>query len=191
MSGKRWSDEEIAIAKMIRDSGKTVKAMAHLLPGRPIGGIKHIVSQLGDKPKRRGETSVALIAALRLLEATPGLTIAELAQGTGFNHEHMCRKIRARHGNGLYIASWKVQYGHRIERWAVGDLPDAPMPPIQTIEERRRKDRVRWDIWGAKRKPFANMLMQLQGETHAPKGSTGRVYAQDMTGESLEDRRAA
>jgi hypothetical protein len=79
MGAKKWSDEEIAIARDILASGKTVKAMAHLLPGRPIGGIKCMVTKLaGDEKKKRGDTQWLWTAIERELKQNPGQTIEEL-----------------------------------------------------------------------------------------------------------------
>ncbi|MFD1558332.1 MarR family transcriptional regulator [Paraburkholderia silviterrae] len=191
MGAPKWTEEELAIAKMIHESDKTVKELAHLLPGRPFYGIKYMVSSVGNGIKKRGNTSVAISIALLELEKNPGQTIAELAEKTGFNQDHLSRLIRRHHGKGLYVSSWRVHLGHKIERWSIGDLPDAPKPARQSLDEKRRKDRTRWEIWSARRNPFDGIVKQLNGRVHEPTGPTGRVFKQDMTGESLEDRRKA
>lgn len=178
MGARKWSDEEIAIARDILASGKTVKAMAHLLPDRPIGGIKCMVTKLaGDDKKKRGDTQWLWPAIERELKQNPGQTIEELRIKFNCSHKHACDVIRSRHGSCIYVSDWKTYIGHHIERWSLGSGPDAPKPPRQSIEERRRLGRLAYRMRTAKRNPFENMLMQLQGQiAKVGANDSGRVY---------------
>lgn len=190
--GKKWTRKEIKIAKEIHRSGKTVKSQAHLLPGRTLCAIKFAVRKFNKSTKKRGDTSWVWVAIERELMARPGQTIAEIRSTIGCTQRHASELIRSRHGNGLFVSGWHSYIGHHSERWSVGSEPDAERPPRQSHEERLRLDRLRYHLRAAKKNPFSNMLMQLQGEIHVPAASNERrIYKQDMTGESLEDRRKA
>jgi hypothetical protein len=178
-----WSDEEKTLLEQVRVSGKTVKACAHLFPGRSAVAVKQKISSMEAK-KPRGHYSWVWDAIVRELKQSTDLTGAQLANKTGCCKRQVMDRLYQHNeethpdGKGVYIKSWvranpdNPGPGPWIQCWALGNEPDAPKPALMTDDDRRKRDRMRFRKTAKRVNPFAAAL----GLVEAPKGNTGRVY---------------
>ena len=193
MGGYAWSDEETAILERIYHGETTLIESAHLLPNRTINAIRNRVCELGMEPRRSKSRSkfrwveTSVIAALR--EYGP-LNCHQLASITTASHDRIRQIFYYGHGTRFHVVDWCRLYekGSYTPVWAIGAGEDAPKPVRKTRAEKYRRDKIRGKAQRGTLNPFATAagLVQAPGKI-----AQGRVFKQDMTGESLEDRRAA
>lgn len=171
----QWTKEEMKILRVIWESDKTVKAEAHRLPGRSLIAIKQAIWYAGWGRKKRGDTSYIWPMIVRELENAPGLTARELEKKLGTCYRNIIEQLIERSRGDkktVFVAGWKRVSSTYVQRWEVGNLPDAPKPPKQSIEERRYQDRLRYQK--KRGNPFAVAMQQVTNPTVVTLPTRGR-----------------
>lgn len=184
-SRARWTDAELKIVKDIKVSGRTIKDCQHLLPERTLCAIKQTMIRLPGGRKKRGKTGWVFGAMKRALTETPGLTNKQLAHVVGCTRRGIDGVVDVELGTRIYVSGWVRSGTLWTAKYSLGNLPNVPKPPLQSHEERCRKDRL---AYRARRASGINPFATAAGFVQAPSSPRGRVFAQDMSGESLEDR---
>jgi hypothetical protein len=114
---------------------------------------------------------------VRALLGQRPMTHAEIAEQCGFSRTRASEIMRA-HPGEVYIEDWRpMSTEGRFEAlWALGNKQDAPIPAGAKFGRRGKR---------------VNPFDAAAGLVQIPTGQTGRIFVQDMTGESMEDRRKA
>lgn len=163
-SGKKsaaWTGAELKILRDIKQSGRTVKESAYLLPGRTFCAIKQAMCRVPGDRKARGRTGWVIPSMIRILTETPNLTNRQLAEAIGCTRNALDRAIRADLGKRIHIADWTRAGTLWAAQYAVGNRPDAPKPPPRTREERNRAEKIARDAIKRAQNPFAVVIRQV------------------------------
>ena len=195
---RAWSEQETKDLMYVVESGKTIKACMHLFPGRTYLSVRNKINYMRVR-KPRGHYSWVWDAIVRELRESPEITGRIIGERTGCCYRQIMDRLYehsddSKPGKDVYIASWMrsgqkgaVGPGPWIALWRLGNLPNAQKPARMTQEEKRRRDRIAYHKKAKKINPFATAA----GLVKFTSQSSGRQFTQDMTGESLEDRRKA
>lgn len=142
---------------------------------------------LGKRPNcPRGQSAIAWTLIEREMAKGPS-DRHFLAAALTLHPSTVYTQINVAHKAGLiHVIKWnrRSSGGKPTPIYVLGPGEDAPMPAPLTNAEDCRIRRIR-------KKSIRNPFAVAAGLVIAPKAQTGRVIAQDMTGESLEDRRKA
>lgn len=196
MGGKAWSEEDLRNLWEAWNSEKSYKENMHMFPERTWESVrKEARYRYGAKPVRfvRPESiSVKLIR--QVLEKSGPLTAKAIAERIDISRNAVMELLKTYRGEKFRVVDFDINGRHRAKLWAIGPGEEAVRPiPLTRAEVRRRQRRQAREralaagtiVRGIN--PFAVAL----GQVVAPSMPSGRIYQQDMTGESLEDRRAA
>lgn len=184
MKAPQWTKEEMQILRAIWESENTIKAEAHRLPGRSLIAIKLALWNAGWGRKKRGDTSYIWPMIVKELEDAPGLTARELEKKLGTGYRNIIDQLIERskgENKKVFVVRWKRVSTTFVQCWEVGGLPDAPKPPRQSIEERRYKDRLRYQK--KRGNPFAVAMQQVTNPTVVTLPTSGR-YAKRVIQEA-------
>lgn len=174
-----WLMPEIALLhEHYATASSCAELMAHF-PRHTPNSVRRMAQHEGLSRPRAGVVKFrpGRDRLLKLLEQESPLTSEELAARLGITFrgaQNITREYRA----DLRIAGWvpPPYKGKWAAKWAVANgLPDAPKP---FVPKGTKSGGSRW----------ANPFAVAAGRVEVPAGTRGRVYQQDMTGESLEDR---
>lgn len=163
-SGKKsaaWTGAELKILRDIKQSGRTVKESAYLLPGRTLCAVKQAMCRVSGDRKARGRTGWVIPSMIRILKETPNLTNRQLAEVIGCSRNSLDRAIRADLGKRIHIADWTRAGTLWAAQYAVGNRPDAPKPPPRTREESYRAQKIARDAVKRAQNPFAVVIRQV------------------------------
>jgi hypothetical protein len=185
--GMNFSGREKRIIREIKKSGQPVKTQMHRLPGRTFYGVQRAVAAIKGK-KKREVGSWIWVAVVNILRESPSLSVRDISERIGCSSRQTMNLMNENHGHGVYISGWEIICRTLAAQWSLGSRNDEPKPASPSIEERRRKARVRYHrrLAAAKQNPFATAL----GLVKAPANGSGRVYQQSMNSED-EYREAA
>ena len=174
MKGKEWTKEETEILRSMWAAAGTIKSNAHLLPNRTLYAIMGRIAELG-LPSRgsRSRSSYRWVeeSITRALNENGPLNCHQLSALTGASWPRIRQTMRGGHGTKFRIDGWcrLNRTGNHTPVWAIGTGEDAPKPPVQTRQEKNRRERVRNQRSSAN--PFAPALGLIQ----TPAAGTGRV----------------
>jgi hypothetical protein len=156
-----WTGAELKILRDIKQSGRTVKESAYLLPGRTFCAVKQAMCKVSGDRKARGRTGWVFLAMQRVLTETPNLTNAQLAKAIGCTRNAICGVLAAELGKRIYIGDWTRSGSLWAAQYAVGNRPDARKPPPRTREESYRAQKIAREAIKRAQNPFAVVIRQV------------------------------
>lgn len=174
-----WTNREVELLRAHWPTSMPLDEIRAMLPRHTLHSITGYANkELGLRREGVRRRAPAWERVKEILAERPH-TAREIAAKMGFSVTR-AHEIMGTRKDEWHIAEfvWPDYFGRPIPLYALGNLPDAPVP---IGRQRAKRMRVR------KINPFATAA----GLIAAPSGSSGRIFQQDMTGESLEDRRAA
>lgn len=177
MYAREWTNHESAFVKLKWEAGVDPAAISSELPGRTRDAVSRYANHHGFerphwyKPPRPHENWDRIEALLK--EVDRPLEALEIVESTGLTNSVVTKLLNDRRGKLVRVADYRITTRKPAAKWELGSAPDVPNPAK-----------------GAKRES-ANPFAGLMGIQPVVSNIPGRIYQQDMTGESLEDRRAA
>lgn len=196
MDERAWSKEDDDRLREAWNSPGPLKWKLDQFPGRTWPALCNRGVFLG-LPRRTAKRVIGMQTAwaedliVKALTDSDPLSVKELALASGVSESHVYRLLKDGHGKKYRIAEWTRQRftgcGDWWPKWELGKGQDAPKPANQTREERNASVRAKRRVKTMQSNPF----LVAAGLIQAPKHGKGRTFKQDMTGESLEDRRKA
>lgn len=187
-----FTPEQSALVERVWLAGGSIKPYLGELGDRPYTTVvSHALKtlKLGPRPKSdRGLQAYAWDSIKTALESSQGTT-TQVSHRTRLYirtvNKFLCA-ANAGPGGQVHVIDWEKRSngGKPVPVYALGPGENAPIPAPLTVAEKNKRARSR-------RKGARNPWLSVAGLVEAPQGATGRIYAQDMTGESLEHRRRA
>lgn len=186
-----WTPKEEKILREIWQQPRILKVGLARLPGRTYDAVRVHAKDigLGDKlHAQKGTRSPYFNAISAEIRNNGPRTSNELSKILSIPRRTIQGVMKDCRGAEFHVGSWKFEGCKNLSMvWAFGPGPDAPKPAPKSSSEVCRNYDARKKIKLGKFNPF----LTAAGLVVVPESKTGRVYSQDMTGESLEVRRKA
>ncbi|NSX15005.1 SANT/Myb domain-containing protein [Cupriavidus taiwanensis] len=139
-----WTPEEDELLRRHWGDKVSTKRLAERFPTRtPAAILKHgyVALQLGPRHCGRESFSPVWEGVKRLLAGGKMMTTGELATALQVTSHAVQNCMRERHGKEVHVGGYAKVAAHstRVNRWALGGGPDAPMPQRKTKNEINRE----------------------------------------------------